>query len=390
MRAPKRRPARWWPAALVATLAACGPPGPIARREGPARTRGNLTTEAIEFATTDYYLAPTRVDAEEGRLLAPENRARPGSRRVELHYVRFPSTSRTPGYPVVYLAGGPGGSGIVTASEDRFGMFMKLREVGDVIALDQRGVRIEPPAFACPGVWEYPLDQPFEPATLAAVVSPYVEACARAWADSVDLSAYNTMESAEDLEDLRRALGAERLNLVGISYGTHLALAYVRAHPDRVNRASLHGVEGPDHTWKLPSEIDRVLERVDSAMKADTRLQEVMPSFREALRTLEARLATPIAVEVDDPRTRARLRVTIGRGDLRRAIFYAIRRRQEIAEIPSRILPMLHGDYAPLALWAVRTRHANRELVMPLSMIVHQGHRLSAARGSPAKRQVRS
>lgn len=360
---------RGLPAVLVLLATACGPHGPIARRTGPGETRGNLTTWPIEFATTDYYFAPTRVDAEEGRLMVPESRSRPNGRQMAIRYVRFPSTSRTPGDPVVYLAGGPGGSAILTASEDRFRVFMRLRGVGDVIALDQRGVRIEPPRFACPGAWSYPLDRPYEAATLSAMLTPYLVSCVRAWAESLDVAAFNTVEKAEDLDDLRRALGADRLNLVGISYGTHLALAYLRRHPDRVRRASLHGVEGPDDTWKLPAAIDAVLRRVDSAMARDARLRRVMPSFEHALRRAIERLGrSPVTAEVEEPRTHERLRVTVGPDDLRRAIFFAIRRREEIAEIPARVLPMLRSDYAPLALWAARTRRDNRELVMPLSM----------------------
>ena len=57
---------------------------------------------------------------------------------------------------------------------------------------------------------------------------------------------YTTPDSVEDLEAIRADLGVERLTLFGISYGTELALAYARAHPDRVDRLILDSVVDPD------------------------------------------------------------------------------------------------------------------------------------------------
>ena len=53
-------------------------------------------------------------------------------------------------------------------------------------------------------------------------------------------------DSVEDMEAIRRAAGVERLTLFGISYGTELALAYARAHPDRVERLILDSTVDPD------------------------------------------------------------------------------------------------------------------------------------------------
>ena len=74
-----------------------------------------------------------------GRLTEPENRRSPNGKTVELAFVRFKKTGTSPGTPIVYLAGGPGGSGIAAAQGTRFSLFMAMREFGDVIAFDQRG-----------------------------------------------------------------------------------------------------------------------------------------------------------------------------------------------------------------------------------------------------------
>jgi len=91
----------------------------------------------------------TKVNAELGEINVPENRTKPGSRTITLRFVRFKSTSPKPGNPIVYLAGGPGGSGIEALRGTRFPVAMALREFGDVIAYDQRGVNQSGPDMRC-------------------------------------------------------------------------------------------------------------------------------------------------------------------------------------------------------------------------------------------------
>lgn len=106
-------------------------------------TTGAAVSEAQTLpGETEISFAPKSgdpVQAYEGALTVPENRSNADSRSITLKYVRFPATGETSGAPIVYLSGGPGGSGIQTAKYDRFPLFMAMREFGDVIAFDQRG-----------------------------------------------------------------------------------------------------------------------------------------------------------------------------------------------------------------------------------------------------------
>ena len=205
-----------------------------------------------------------KVDAEFGTLFVPENRSNPESNLIELAFVRFKSSAKKPGAPIVYLAGGPGGSGIGAAKGTRFPLFMALREIADVIAFDQRGTGYSKPNLGCFDRLSLPLDVA---PTREVAIKELLESsrsCASYWRDiqRVDLTGYNTNESADDLEDLRKALGANQISLWSISYGTHLAFATMRRHPKSIHRAILAGTEGPDHTYKLPSNIQKHLEDV--------------------------------------------------------------------------------------------------------------------------------
>ena len=95
----------------------------------------SITPVAAQLKAGDLKLKPytftngagEKTESEFGTLLVPENRSNPQSNLIELAFVRFKSTSKTPGPPIVYLAGGPGGSGIFTATGSRFPLFMALR-----------------------------------------------------------------------------------------------------------------------------------------------------------------------------------------------------------------------------------------------------------------------
>jgi pimeloyl-ACP methyl ester carboxylesterase len=257
-----------------------------------------------------------KVDAELGTLLVPENRNDPQSNLIELAFVRFKSTAKNPAPPIVYLAGGPGGSGTGTATGSRFPLFMALREIGDVIAFDQRGTGMSRPNLGCYERLDLPVDVVPMRESVGRALRERARDCAWYWHNlqRVDLTGYNTNESADDLEDLRKALGAKQISLWSISYGTHLSLATIRRHPQSIHRAILAGTEGPDHTYKLPSKIQKHLEDLSAVIKADPELGKDIPDFLGLMKSVFDRLdKEPAVVEITDPRTKQKVSVTVNK-----------------------------------------------------------------------------
>nr|WP_313392149.1 alpha/beta fold hydrolase [Brevundimonas diminuta] len=192
------------------------------------------------------------VDAERGFFEVPEDRRIPGSRRIRIGYVRFASTSKDPGPPIIYLAGGPGGSGPRTAMGPRFPIFMALREVADVIALDQRGVGLSS------HIPDRASTTPFPAMTHAGVTAWYREEMQKAWIDwtraGVAMTGYNTEQNADDIEDLRRHLGVEKVNLWGIQL-RHPPGSFSAEAPPEFDRSRRHGQpgrSGSDHQTSSP------------------------------------------------------------------------------------------------------------------------------------------
>ncbi|HEV8427270.1 MAG TPA: alpha/beta hydrolase [Pyrinomonadaceae bacterium] len=300
-----------------------------------------------------------KIDAEFGTLFVPENRSNPESNLIEVVFVRFKSTAKNPGPPVVYLAGGPGGSGIGAATGSRFPLFMALREISDVIAYDQRGTGYSKPNLGCYDRLALPLDVP--PTREAAIkeLRENAKSCKSYWRDiqRVDLTGYNTNESADDLEDLRKALGVEQISLWSISYGTHLAFATMRRHPKSIHRAILAGTEGPDHTYKLPSNIQKHLEDLAGVIKADPVAGKEIPDFLGLMKTVFDRLdAQPETVEVTDPRTKLKVKVIVNKFVLQFLVANNIG-TTVTARFPALLLRASKGDFSnPAQVWLNQSR----------------------------------
>ena len=200
------------------------------------------------------------VNAELCKLSVTENRKIQGSKKIELSFVRFKSTNRNPGSPIIYLAGGPGGSGIATAKGKRFPVFKKLTEIADVIILDQRGTGLSNSLPDCPTQIDFDLKRPIEKEEYLSKSMEQIKSCVNFWKiNEADVYAYNTTENARDLEAIRLALRVDKISLWGISYGSHLAFEYIRLFEKNLDKVVLASLEGPDETIKLPLQTEDFL-----------------------------------------------------------------------------------------------------------------------------------
>lgn len=170
------------------------------------------------------------VEAECAALRVPLDRwgATPGA--VRLRLARYSPPSRRP--TLLYLSGGPGGAGVQEFSDVLFEV-AALSKRFDLFSYDQRGTG-ESGLLRCRA-----LERDARLRSTAAG-----EDCAGRL--GARRAFYTTRDSVEDVEAVRQALGVDKLTLFGISYGTKLALAYARAHPDHVERLALDSVLEPD------------------------------------------------------------------------------------------------------------------------------------------------
>jgi pimeloyl-ACP methyl ester carboxylesterase len=192
-------------------------------------------------------------------------------------------------------------------------LFEALRAHGDGIAFDQRGTGLAQPSLLVDGRLDLPpSDSVNSPAARSRMTA--VAALIRStMADrGIDLSAYNTRESANDVDALRQALSTSRIVLAAHSYGTHLALAVVKYHGSGVQRLVLGGVNGLGDRWREPMAMDDWLTRVASfGPDVAAQITRVLTQFEQQPLTVD----TP-AGRVLIGKSEIQLLVTLRSGDL--------------------------------------------------------------------------
>lgn len=314
------------------------------------------------------------IAADWGRIEVPESPEKARGARIQLPFVRFrcPGAPKAP--PVFFLNGGPGvemGRSLRRAAH----WFRGLAGSADLVIPEQRGIGDSRPRLECPGEFRLPLDRPLEFAQEVKAAAEFYSRAAKAWSSAgADPLRYNAREAAEDLDALRRALGYERISLCGGSFGSHWAMAALRAHGEAIERAVLTSVEGPDHTVKLPSAIQKCVEEVGRRAAADPALGGRVPDLLGLVRQILERLErAPAAMDVVDAKTRKAERIVVGRFDLARVMAEGLGSTAHIRGLPARCLAMEAGDFAWLGEQALRFRRPGPLNLMPAMADVASG-----------------
>ncbi|MGW8948986.1 alpha/beta hydrolase [Streptomyces sp. NPDC055709] len=183
----------------------------------------------------------------------PLDHADPSGRQITLALSRVRHTAKTFQGPLLVNPGGPGASGLKTAGFVAASLPSKVAAQYDVIGFDPRGVGSSQPALNCrPGHFapvrpdSLPLDVRTERANLTRARS-FTVGCTTRHADL--LPHMNTAAMAKDLDVVRQALGAGKMNYLGYSYGTYLGAVYAKYFPQHVRRMVLDSAVNPDGVW---------------------------------------------------------------------------------------------------------------------------------------------
>ncbi|HWH72832.1 MAG TPA: alpha/beta fold hydrolase [Methylibium sp.] len=271
-----------------------------------------------------------------GVLSRPLDPQRPDGTRIELHYLVVPATAqhKRPD-PLFFFAGGPGQSAIALAGQVA-PLLGRLGQRRDLVFIDQRGTGRSAP-LDCGEEDEAALPLPERLDAEAQIAR--VAAC-RERLQALphgDLRQYATPTAMADADAVRAALGAERVNLVGVSYGTRAALEYLRQFPQRVRRVVLDGVAPADMV--LPASLARdtpaVLDALLAACAAEPacarRHPRLAARWRDWLATLprEVRVADPasgrdVALKLDRAAVAQLLRAPLYAPAIAAALPYAL------------------------------------------------------------------
>ncbi|WP_293369548.1 alpha/beta hydrolase [Nevskia sp.] len=241
-----------------------------------------------------------------------EDPAKPDGRRINLNVAVVPARSPKPKADLlVFLAGGPGQAAIEAYPKIEAGFQPLLRD-RHLLLVDQRGTGGSN-RLACPQAPEDVLDDAQGSSTDA--FRRQAEDCLAAVRDHADPRHYTTSNAIRDLETLRAALGNPQYNLVGGSYGSRVALSYLRAKPDSLRSVIVDGVVPQDEPLgqSHARNLDDGLAAIFAACREDKTCSARFGDPAATLSALRLKLReAPMLVTLPDPLTHAPVTRTLG------------------------------------------------------------------------------
>jgi pimeloyl-ACP methyl ester carboxylesterase len=230
-----------------------------------------------------------------GRLAVPEDRSDPSSRTIELSVVVIPASTPAPADdPVFFITGGPGDAS-TEAWASAATAFPSVHHGRDIVLVDQRGTGdsnqlVFPHAPDLSGM---------SGAEAGAVLSRWFRGVLEDLGG--DPRFYTSADAADDLDDVRAAIGYERIDVYGISYGATLAQEYARRHADHTRAVVLDSGTLLDLPLvaTIPRRSEEALDSVFARCAADPACHASFPDPAADLATATRRLAShPVTQEV--------------------------------------------------------------------------------------------
>ncbi len=278
----------------------------------------------------------------------PENRLSINSNTIQLSILKLKAKSKTPSFPVLFLAGGPGQSGINYIREEYFQkLIFQLQEDHDIILLDQRGSGRSLPSL----VYKVPASDKKNIFLSQENIIQVANQISRAGADTfkqrgIDIRGYNTIQNADDINDIRIALGAAKINLLAISYGTHLALAAARKYPDFIDDMVLIGVSGLNDMHHLPFTYDRQLQKISDLAAQDTAINKQVPDMIALLKKVLTKLKKkPIFIQVKDKKSNQMIDIPVGKFGLQMILRLDAGDSYDFVYFPALLYGIEKGNY---------------------------------------------
>ncbi|MEZ5410582.1 MAG: alpha/beta fold hydrolase [Acidimicrobiales bacterium] len=367
---------------MLAALALLAPACGLLGRGDDAATTDPPDTAAPDTATTDGagasagdgadpafeegpcpFDAPAGTEPRCGTVAVPEDWAT-GTGTVTLSVAVFPSTADSPAPdPIVYLDGGPGGHSLDAVQFLTADLLEPLQARSEVVFFDQRGVGHSAPALDCTEVTAFTRQAEDDPAMdddeATAGFDAALTACRRRLAgDGIDLAAYNSINNAHDVDAIRRALGYDTWNMLGISYGTRLGLEVMRQHPDGLRSVVLDSVYPPevDSTRDNPASFVAAYQAVVAACAQEPACAaggDLAARYAAVVAALDAQ---PIQVEVRDFLTAETDQVWVDGAAVIDVVSQALYSPDQFTDLPELVAELEAGRTDALELFLSQNR----------------------------------
>jgi pimeloyl-ACP methyl ester carboxylesterase len=292
----------------------------------------------------------TGAEVLHGTYAVLENRQAPHGRIIKLNLVVLRASGPEPRPdPIFFLAGGPG-----QAATDFAGHFRHhwMRRDRDIVLVDQRGTGRSNP-LDCSFLDD---DEDIQAMLNGEFQLELLTECIDELGQVADLTQYTTPIAMDDLDDLRAALGYEKINLIAGSYGTRAALVYMRRHTGHVRSAVLNAVAPLPFISQLHAvrSGQTALDRVFADCAADPTCRKAFPDLDKEFQVVLDRLREePVDITVTSPWSGEPVQIRLSHEVFGMTLLLMMYSHATLRDVPMIIHGAFDGDYSPIAQFAV-------------------------------------
>jgi len=316
----------------------------------PVRAAGTprFETTACWVDAPSGYVEGKNLDC--GYMIVPEDRTVQNDKTIKVAVMRLKAPKST-GDPIVFLQGGPGGPAIKDFGPLVGPAWVNMFE-RDFIVIDQRGVGLSEPSLMCQEYTDLNYEMLNKKLTPEETVKLTVQAFAtcrdKLVKAGVNLNAFTNIQNAADVADLAAALGYDKLNVYGVSYGTTLALTVIREHADVLRSVVLDsvappqwdGIEGPIE--EMPDTFNRLFAECAASAECDAAYPKLDQIFATTVKALNDKPAT---LKIAHPTSGKEYDVLVTGDVFASQIFNAMYVTQFIPSLPQMIGDASKGKY---------------------------------------------
>lgn len=302
---------------------------------------------------------PKGEKVECGYLVVAEDRTVKNNKTIRLPIAILKSDNPNPqSDPVLRTLGGPGGSSLRMVTGRRFSPWLKQR---DMIIFEQRGTKYAQPALECPEVSEAKISNAKQQLNQKDAKEKEIKAAKlcrdRLVKQGINLAAYNSTQSAADIEDLRRVLKLEKINLYGVSYSARLMLNVMRDFPNGIRSVVLESTMPLEINYDElgVTEIVRSLDLFFGKCAANSDCNAAFPNLETKFYDLVKKAnSNPIIIAVKDQKSGENFNLKLTGDDIVTwLVDYSLSAGgNTIGEAPLKIKTVLDGDFSPLKDYA--------------------------------------
>jgi pimeloyl-ACP methyl ester carboxylesterase len=280
-------------------------------------------------------------------LIVPESRNKPNGKTIKLPFVYVESSNPNKHKdPVLYTAGGPGASSLGGVRFIHERAFFKDR---DYIAFEQRGTYFAKPWLNCTEVSEAIKEVYRKGLNRDSAVLQAVKACRKRLAgEGIDLSAYNTIENAADIEDLRKALNIDSINLIGISYSGGLMMTIMRNYPQHIRSVILDSAlpgfvnYEEDAVFSINEAFNRIFSNCDRDSTNKTLYSNLKQRFQQYFTAIGDKTFYLTYKEKDKPDS---IHIKYTRDEMVDVLMNKLSSNRELKNVPYIINQLIEGNH---------------------------------------------